>query len=270
MLTIQYLSGSGPESLTDSLKRLRRKDKRDSLIEAMEQNRKISIAIDGPAGAGKSTIAKLLARSFGLSYVDTGAMYRGVGLLAKRCGYDPGDEGSVAGLAVNAEFDFIMDRGSPDLLNNVYLDHEDVTAAIREPDISAYASKVSALSAVRRELVAKQKRMGERGGVVMEGRDIATVVLPAAEVKIFLTASAEERARRRHLELAEAGNNADYDEVLADIRERDHRDSTRADSPLKPAADSVIVDTDHLSINEVVRKISGIVLEKTGLGPLTA
>jgi len=222
-----------------------------------------SIAIDGPAGSGKSTVSKLLARRFRLSYVDTGAMYRGVALLARRAGAAPGDEEALSRLAAASEFGFEMDQASPDLLNRVFLNGEEVTSAIREPEISSLASKVSALSGVRRALVSKQQQMGRAGGVVMEGRDICGVVLPGAEVKIFMDASAEERARRRHRELAAAGKNVSYEEVLADIKERDHRDSTRADSPLAPAPDAECVDTGGLSAGQVVEVISYIIEGKT-------
>jgi len=228
---------------------------------------RFSVAIDGPAGSGKSTVAKLLARRFGLQYVDTGAMYRGVGLLAARRGVDTSDAAALGGIARDADFRFSMDPASPELLNRVFLDGEEVTGEIREPEVSSMASKVSAVSSVRRELVAKQKRMGANGGVVMEGRDICTVVLPGAEVKIFLTASAEERARRRHLELELAGKHDTFDHVLDEIRERDHRDSTRADSPLKPAPDSVSVDTDGATIEEVVDTITAIIRDRTGATP---
>jgi CMP/dCMP kinase len=224
---------------------------------------RISIAIDGPAGAGKSTIAKLLARRFGLSYVDTGAMYRGVALLGRRAGLDPKDEPGHARIAEAASFRFEMEPGGPDLINRVYLNGEEVTEAIRAPEISGLSSPVSALSGVRRALVAKQKQMGAGGGVVMEGRDICNVVLPRAEVKVFLTASPQVRARRRHLELLQKGVVSDCERVLAEINERDSRDSTRADSPLRRAPDAAEVDTDALSIEGVVDEISRIAEKAT-------
>lgn len=223
-----------------------------------------SVAIDGPAGSGKSTISKLTARRFGLSYVDTGAMYRGVGLLALRGGIDPADEEKLSEIAADAKFDFRMDPDSDDLLNRVFLNGEEVTDAIREHEVSDMASKVSSLSGVRRALIAKQHQMGREGGVVMEGRDICEVVLPGAEVKLFMDASAEERARRRHLDLERAGKPLSYEEVLADIKERDHRDSTREDSPLGQAPDAELVDTDGLSIEQVVDAIAEIVKKKVG------
>ncbi len=224
---------------------------------------KFSMAIDGPAGAGKSTIAMLLARRFGLSYVDTGAMYRGVALMGRHAGLDTCDEPNLARIADSAEFFFEMDPDPGKLLNRVFMNGEDITDAIREPEVSQLASAVSTFSGVRRALVAKQKKMGAAGGVVMEGRDICNVVLPGAEVKIFLTASAEERARRRHAELLEKGKQSDYGRVLAEIRERDLRDSTRADSPLAPAHDAAIIDTDPLSISQVVDAIARIAAEIT-------
>jgi len=225
--------------------------------------RKISIAIDGPAGAGKSTIAKLTALRFGLEYVDTGAMYRGIALKALREGVPAADAARLTQLAEAAEFSFRVERPSPDdLLNRVFVDGEEITADIRTPEVSSMASKVSAISGVRRALVAAQQALGARGGVVMEGRDICTVVLPDAEVKIFLTASAEERARRRHLELVEKGAEEPYEKVLKEIRERDERDSTRADSPLRPAPDAAYVDTDGKGIEQVVAGIAAIAEKK--------
>jgi cytidylate kinase len=225
----------------------------------MNSIEKISIAIDGPAGAGKSTIAKLLALRLGLQYVDTGAMYRAVGLKALRLGVSPEDEARLSEIAAATHFSFRVETPSPgELINRVFADGEEVTEEIRRPEVGGMASKVSTVSGVRRVLVAGQKKMGAAGGVVMEGRDIGNVVLPAAEVKIFLTASAEERARRRFLELEEKGMPQPYEKVLADIRERDERDCTRADSPLCPAPGCVTVDTDGKSIEQVVAEISGI------------
>lgn len=210
-----------------------------------------------PCGAGKSTISKLLALKFGLQYVDTGAMYRGVALLALRQGInDIRAEDRLAAIARDANFQFQMEQEGDKITNRVFLNGEEVTDAIRMEDVTRFSSPVSAVSGVRRELVAKQKQMGAHGGVVMEGRDIGTVVLPNAEVKIFLTASEVERARRRQLELAQSSAPPSLDEVVSDIRERDHRDSTRADSPLTRAADAIPVDTDNKSIEEVVDEIS--------------
>jgi cytidylate kinase len=236
----------------------------------MSGKKNISVAIDGPAGAGKSTIAKLVARAFGLEYADTGAMYRGVALTALRASVAADDVAALSRIASETDFSFEAAERGGSLVNRVFIGGEEVTDAIREPEISSMASAVSALSGVRAALVAKQKRMGAAGGVAMEGRDIGGVVLPDAEVKIFLTASPEARARRRHLELLAADKSADYDTVLAEISARDLRDTTRADSPLKQADDAILVDTDGLSIEQVVARICDIVTEKTGRRPLTA
>ncbi len=226
---------------------------------------RVSIAIDGPAGSGKSTIAKLISKRFGLSYVDTGAMYRGIGLLAHNAGISHDDEQQLTPLAAAAKFYFEMDTAPGSMLNRVWLNGTEVTEEIRAPHISGMASKVSALSGVRRQLVAMQKLMGAAGGVVMEGRDIGTVVMPAAQVKIFLTASPEVRANRRCRELSLKGIDEPREKVLAEIIERDTRDSTRADSPLKPAADAVHLDTSTLSIEQVVDRIAKITTEKSGI-----
>lgn len=228
----------------------------------MSANKKISVGIDGPAGSGKSTVSKLVARRFDLSYVDTGAMYRCIGLLSRRLGISPEDEKALEKLSAESKFEFHMAHDSESLINRVWLNGEEVTGEIREPEVSSLASKVSALSGVRRELVAKQQQMGRDGGVIMEGRDICTVVMPEAEVKIFLVADPKERASRRMLELQAAGKNPVYQEVLDDIIERDHRDSNRADSPLKPASDSATLDTTALTIEQVVEEISRIVMAR--------
>ncbi|MEW5945862.1 MAG: (d)CMP kinase [bacterium] len=228
-----------------------------------EKKRKLRIAIDGPAGAGKTTVSKLAAQRLGLEYVDTGAMYRCVALRARRENVDPRDERRLGAIARTMEFEFRIDEESG--VNRVFMDGEDVTEAIRGERVSSLASAVSAVSAVRRELVARQKQMAARGGVVMEGRDIGTVVIPYAEVKVFLDASEQERARRRHLELLEKDGAAPpLERILRDIHERDLRDSTREDSPLAPALDAVRLETDGKSIARVVDEIIEIAASKTG------
>lgn len=218
----------------------------------------LTVAIDGPAGAGKSTVAGRVAAALALTYIDTGAMYRAAAWSVSRTGTDPRDEAAVAALARRLRLAF-----SPltaDYRQTVTADGVDVTEAIRTPEISQLTSTISALSSVRRVMVDLQRQIAgaaERG-VVLEGRDIGTVVFPAADVKIFITASAEERARRRQCELGEKGVSASFEEVLADQKERDLRDSSRVDSPLKPAPDAVILDTDGLSIDDVVARIVGI------------
>lgn len=228
----------------------------------MSGGRKFSIAIDGPAGAGKSTVAKLLSLRYGLEYVDTGAMYRGVALLALRGGVGLEEEEKLAELARGAEFKFRAEGSGEEMLNRVFLNGGEVTGEVRAEEVSRYASPVSAVSGVRRELVAKQQQMGARGGVVMEGRDIGTVVLPDAEVKIFLTATEEERARRRHLELVDKGAAPSLEEIQRAVHERDVRDSTRADSPLAAADDAVEVLTDDRTIEQVVDAICEIAEKK--------
>ncbi|MDD5808210.1 MAG: (d)CMP kinase, partial [Oscillospiraceae bacterium] len=193
-----------------------------------------SIAVDGPSGAGKSTLAKALARELNIIYVDTGAIYRTIGLEVFRRGLDPKNEAEVS--AILPELSIRMEY-QDDGLQHMFLNGEDVTADIRLPNISLYASDVSALPAVRAFLLEMQRELARRNCVIMDGRDIGTVVLPDAEVKIYLTASAEERAKRRFLELAARGAGKTYQEVLEEQRLRDDNDMHRAIAPLKPAED---------------------------------
>ena len=198
------------------------------------------IAIDGPAGVGKSTTSRELARRLGYTLVDTGALYRGVALAARDRGISWDEEAAVVALCPQIELGFVsQDDGTPRLL----LDGRDRGDDIRTPEMSSGASKVSAYPGVRRALLGIQRQLGREGGVVLEGRDIGTVVFPDAEVKLFLTASAEERARRRIKDLQERGIEADQDQLLAQIRARDEADSTRAIAPLRPAEDAVILDS---------------------------
>ncbi|MCX6353852.1 MAG: (d)CMP kinase [Candidatus Aureabacteria bacterium] len=216
--------------------------------------KKIAIAIDGPVGSGKSTIAKLVARELGYTYIDTGAMYRGIALKAKRMRISWEDAQRMASLAGSTEI-VLLPATKEELTSRVLLDGEEVSCEIRETDIGEGASKSSTISGVRKALVKLQKGMAVSGGVVMEGRDIGTVVLPGAELKIFLTGSIEERAKRRFLELQKKGKKPEMREVIEEVRERDLRDSTRADSPLKKAEDAVEVDTTHMTIAQVVDTI---------------
>ena len=209
------------------------------------------VAIDGPAGAGKSTIARRVAAKIGAVYIDTGAMYRAVALLALRSGIDLADASRLEPLARGADIRF--EAGN----SRVLLNGEDVTEAIRNPEVSPAASKISAIPGVRRVLVEKQRSMGAAGSVVMEGRDIGTVVFPDADAKFFLTASAEVRGRRRHAELAAKGDAATLEQVLADQERRDRDDSTRSVAPLRPAEDAVRVDTSGLALDAVVDRLAG-------------
>jgi cytidylate kinase len=210
------------------------------------------IAIDGPVGAGKSTVAKLVARKLGYLYVDTGAMYRAVALKALRLGMDINDPIVMAMLAEATDIQ-LQQQGDGSV--RVFLDGEDVTEAIRTPEVSEASSIVSAHEGVRKVLAERQKVMAELGGVVMEGRDIQTVIAPDAEVKIFLTASLEERAKRRWLELQQKGISVSYEEVLQEVKERDERDKTRAIAPLRKAPDAVEIDTTGITPEEVAEKI---------------
>lgn len=216
-------------------------------------DKRIIVAIDGPAGAGKSTIARAVAERMGLLHVDSGAMYRAVALWAVENGIDPQDFNKLVTLAENAQI--VLDMG------RVYLDGRDVTESIRTPVISRAASKVSSIPGVRRALVALQQEYALETSVVMEGRDIGTVVYPHAQVKIYLDASPEVRARRR---VDEQGG--DYDQVLRDIVERDERDATRPDSPLRQAEDAVYLDSSAMDIEEAIAAVLRIVREKTSNG----
>lgn len=209
------------------------------------------IAIDGPAGSGKSTIAKQVARMLGFHYLDTGAMYRCVVWYALENGIPLDDEGALASVARDVPVVFSHEPGNP-IASGVSFDGHDVTDAIRTPAVDKAVSPVSAVSAVRAALVEQQRRIAAHDDIVMEGRDIGTIVFPDAEVKVFLTASPEERARRRALQNAERGfGDTDPEVILAGLIARDEADSTRAASPLKMADDACELDTTHMSIDEV-------------------
>ena len=212
----------------------------------MEQ-KQYAVAVDGPSGAGKSTLAKAVARELHIMYVDTGAIYRVIGVAAQRRGIDPKDEAAVA--AMLPELDIGLMHGA-DGLQRMSLNGEDVTDTIRLPEVSMYASAVSALPPVRAYLLEMQRKFAREQSVIMDGRDIGTVVLPDAEVKIFLTASSAVRAKRRCLELEQRGTPKPYDEVLAEIEQRDYNDSHRAIAPLKQAEDAALVDTSELDFEQ--------------------
>ena len=206
----------------------------------------ISVAIDGPSGAGKSTLARRLAADLGYMYVDTGAMYRAIGLYASRQGADLHDESAVAALLPQIRLDIRLVDGT----QHVYLNGEDVSEAIRAEAIGMAASAVSAHGAVRAFLLETQRSLAAGQNVLMDGRDIGTVVLPHATVKIFLTASPEARARRRCLELRQKGKDADYETVLADIRRRDEQDTNRPIAPLRQAEDAIRIDTSEIDFDQ--------------------
>ncbi|MFR2190350.1 MAG: (d)CMP kinase [Acutalibacteraceae bacterium] len=218
----------------------------------------INVAIDGPAGAGKSTIAKAAAKALGYIYVDTGALYRTVALGAVRAGVLESDDG-IAALLPNLLVELKFVDGS----QHVYLNGEDVSDLIRTPEISMGASKVSAVPAVRAFLLDLQRDLAKKNNVIMDGRDIATVVLPNAQVKIFLSATPECRARRRYKELLEKGQTVTYEDVLADVNRRDYQDSHREIAPLKPSADSIMADTSELDLQQSTDLIINIIREHT-------
>lgn len=218
----------------------------------------INVAIDGPAGAGKSTIAKAAAKALGYIYVDTGALYRTVALGAVRAGVLESDNG-IAALLPSLQVELKFADGS----QHVYLNGEDVSDLIRTPEISMGASKVSAVPAVRAFLLDLQRDLAKKNNVIMDGRDIATVVLPNAQVKIFLSATPECRARRRYKELVEKGQTVTYEDVLADVNRRDYQDSHREIAPLKPSADSVMADTSELDLQQSTDLIINIIREHT-------
>lgn len=219
-------------------------------------SRKVQVAIDGPAGAGKSSVARDVAAALGYTYVDSGAMYRAVAYRALKAGLRPGgDDDAIGDLAGRLRFEFRDLDGQ----QRLYVDEEDVSEAIRIPEVGNLSSPVSAIPRVREHLLAVQREMAACGGIIMEGRDIGTVVLPAAGVKVFLTASPEERARRRRDQLARRGITQDLGQILADIIVRDRQDSTRAVAPLRKADDALEIVSDDMTKAQVVARICEIV-----------
>lgn len=218
----------------------------------------ISVAIDGPSGAGKSTVARAAAMRLGYVYVDTGAMYRAIGLAVCRRGIDGEDAAGIAAVLPELTIQLAYENG----MQHVLLCGEDVSDAIRTPEIAYYASKVSAVPAVRQFLLETQRNMAKSGNILMDGRDIGTVILPDAPVKIFLTASAETRAGRRYLELREKGQQVTRESVLHDVVERDRQDMTRAVAPLRQAADAVLLDTSDMTLEQSIQAVLQIIEKK--------
>lgn len=227
--------------------------------------RRVRVAIDGPAGAGKSTVARRLAERLGYVLVDTGALYRTVALAARQAGIAWDDEPAVGALAhrLAGEHRIVLERGAPDAAGGsgvrVLLDGRDVSAAIRSPDMSLGASRVSSIPAVREALLSIQREAGAKGGVVLEGRDIGTVVFPDAEVKFFLTASPEVRARRRYEELAARGVAVSFEKTYADVLSRDKADTERAVAPLRRADDAILIDSSDRPVDDVIETMARIV-----------
>lgn len=220
----------------------------------------VSVAIDGPAGAGKSTLARRLAAELGYIYVDTGAMFRTIGLYALRAGKDPKDNEAVNALLPEISLKFAFIEGE----QHIYLNGEDVSTAIRTEEVGMAASAVGANPEVRAFLLGMQRDMAKTQDVLMDGRDIGTVVLPDATVKIFLTASPEARATRRWKEYQQKGVEVSYEEVLADVRQRDYQDTHRAAAPLKQAEDAVLLDTSALDFEQSLDAMKQIIAKKIG------
>ena len=227
----------------------------------MDKKTTLKIAIDGPGGAGKSTLAKSLSKKLGFAYVDTGAIYRTVGFAARERGIAPDDAAAVTTMLGEIKVEARFEGGRQDM----YLDGEFLGDRIREHDISHYASAVSAIPAVRDYLFDMQRGIADANNVIMDGRDIGTVILPDAQLKVFLTATPEERAMRRTNELIEKGQNAVYEQILADIKERDERDSSRAVAPLKPADDAILFNNTGYTPGQSLAELLEIAKDKLGV-----
>ena len=225
-------------------------------------DKQYSVAIDGPSGAGKSTLAKALAEELHILYVDTGAIYRTIGCYARRQGVDAADTQAVISLLPQVKISMRYDDQG---LQHMLLQNEDVTHDIRLPEMSLYASAVSAIPEVRTFLLEMQRSFARTSSVIMDGRDIGTVVLPDAQVKIFLQADVEIRARRREEELLQRGTPVRFEQVLAEMKERDYNDTHRAAAPLRPAPDAVVVDTSHLDFQQSKERLLEIIRERVGL-----
>ena len=222
----------------------------------------LTIAIDGPAGAGKSTIAHQVAQKLGYLYLDTGVMYRAVTYTALERHADISDEKAIVALAEGIQIDIVTNAANDGCTHTVYIDQVDVTDHLYSASVDSYVSPVSEYAGVREAMTKQQRRFGERGGVVMVGRDIGTVVLPDADLKFFLDAAVEVRARRRWLDYQGKGRQVDYDDILAALKRRDKIDSQRALSPLQAADDAIIIDTTSMNIQDVVEEVLAIVGER--------
>ena len=227
----------------------------------MDKKTTLKIAIDGPGGAGKSTLAKALSKKLGIAYVDTGAIYRTVGFAARERGIKPDDAAAVTDMLGEIKVEAKFEGGRQDM----YLNGEFLGERIRENEISHYASAVSAIPAVRNYLFDMQRSIADANNVIMDGRDIGTVILPDAQLKVFLTATPEERAMRRTDELIEKGQSVSYEQILADIKERDERDSSRAVAPLKPAEDAILFNNTGYTPEQSLEKLLQIVKDKLGI-----
>jgi cytidylate kinase len=227
------------------------------MVETSKRKR-LTIAIDGPSGAGKSTVARFLAKRLGYVYIDTGAMYRSVALRVKEKGISPEDELALNQLASSLHITFVTEGEQ----TRVCCDGEDITSAIRSPEISRLASSISKQKGVREALVQIQREMGKEGGVILEGRDIGTVVFPDADVKFYLDAKSDERVRRRYHEMVEKGVKVDFKETQEELIQRDHNDMHRIHSPLKKANDALFIDSTHRSVEEVVEEMVHMVKAK--------
>jgi len=221
-----------------------------------------AIAIDGPAGAGKSTIAKAVAKELSIIYVDTGALYRAVGLYALSKGLDTTNAEDITAILSEIKVELSYDENN---VQSVLLNGENVSDKIRTPEISMAASNVSAIPSVRKFLFDTQQNIAKTNSVIMDGRDIASVVLPNADVKIFLTATPEDRARRRYLELLEKGMQVDYNDILEDVKKRDYNDSNREIAPLKPTDESIIVDTTGFELEDAIDTLLNVIINKLSL-----
>jgi cytidylate kinase len=224
----------------------------------ISKRKRLTIAIDGPSGAGKSTVARSLAKRLGYVYIDTGAMYRSVALRAKEKGISPEDESALNQLASSLRITFVTEGEQA----HVFCDGKDITLAVRTPEISRLASYISKQQGVREALVQMQREMGKEGGVILEGRDIGTVVFPDADVKFYLDAESDERVRRRYHEMVQKGVKVDFKETQEELVQRDHHDMHRIHSPLKKANDAVFIDSTHRSVEEVVEEMVCIVTAK--------